>query len=237
MIKHHSVSVILPSYNEKDSIREAITRIQAALGRDLLEIIVVDDDSPDGTWRVVEQMNNPVTRLIRRKGARSLAAAIAHGIRKAKGDIITWLDCDLGVSPEIIPKLIGGTGKFDVVVGSRYVSGGRDGRHQLRALSSFLMNRFAMVLLGNTIRDYTSGIIAVKKSVTDTIPLCTRGFGEYCIEFLFLCQKQGYAIAEVGVQYVKRTRGVSKSDGDLLTFCIHAIRYGIKVVQLAWKNV
>ena len=94
-----TVSVILPSYNERDNIVEAINRISKSLGDQLLEIIVVDDDSPDKTWSLVKDLNYEKVHLIHRKEDKGLASALAAGVEKSSGNIVVWLDCDLGIPP------------------------------------------------------------------------------------------------------------------------------------------
>ena len=121
-----TVSVILPSYNERENIEEAIDRISKALGDQLLEIIIVDDDSPDETWRLVKELNHEKVNLIHRTEAKGLASALAAGVSSSKGETVVWLDCDLGIPPEEIINLIDRLNIFDVSIGSRYVKNGSD---------------------------------------------------------------------------------------------------------------
>ena len=86
------VSVVLPSYNERENIIEAIDRISAAVGSRLKEIIIVDDNSPDETWKLVEEYGHPKVRLIRRVNEKGLASALDDGIRAAKGSVVVWMD-------------------------------------------------------------------------------------------------------------------------------------------------
>lgn len=233
---NHSVSVILPSYNERDNIEEAIERISRSLGQGLLEIIVVDDDSPDQTWKVVEGMHHPQVRLIRRTKEKGLSSALADGINYSKGNIVVWLDCDLGLSPEDIPNLVNQLGTYDVAIASRYVKGGKDPRPPLRVFLSIMINLFSALVLGFRVRDYTSGFCAAKKEVLKTISFSRQGFGEYFIEFAYKCQKNKLKIVEVPCIYRVRPGGVSKSDGNMITLLKLGWDYGLKVLRLRFGS-
>lgn len=215
----------MPSYNEKDNITEAISRIEATVGKTLLEIVIVDDDSPDGTWKVVEELKDPRVRLIRRTQEKGLASALARGTSEAKGDVVVWLDCDLGIPPEMIPKLIEPLDEFDIAIGSRYVAGGADSRHWFRAFLSWLFNFWARLLLGGKVRDYTSGFAAVRRDVLVETPLLPNGFGEYFIDWSYRSVKAGHSIVEIPYRYGYRKTGLSKTDSDWLQFCKLGVQY------------
>ena len=136
------VSVILPSFNERENIEEAIRRISKALGEQLLEIIIVDDDSPDQTWRLVEEINHEKVNLIHRTEEKGLASALAAGVNVSKGEIVVWLDCDLGIPPEQIINLIAQLETNDVSIGSRYVNNGSDTRSKWITVMMVLWNFF-----------------------------------------------------------------------------------------------
>ena len=231
---HYKVSVVLPSYNEKGNIKEAIERISKALGSNLYEIIIVDDNSPDRTWKIVEDINklNKKVKLIRRMNDKGLASALSDGINSAKGNVIAWIDCDLGVPPEIIQKLVSKLDRYDVAIGSRYVKGGKDTRAKYRAFLSCMINFFSMIVLSFKLRDYTSGIVAAKKEVLENIKFSRKGFGEYFVEFAYKCIKKKYKIIEVGVVYINRKAGVSKSDGSTRILLKLGWDYGVKVLRL-----
>src|SRR5688500_5538138 len=96
------LSVILPTYNEADNIVPLIEEVRRAVGD--AEIVVVDDDSPDGTWRRVEEAR-PEVRLLRRVGRRGLTSAIREGIQASRGERVAWMDCDFSTPPEVLPRL------------------------------------------------------------------------------------------------------------------------------------
>ncbi|MDP3734252.1 MAG: glycosyltransferase [Nanoarchaeota archaeon] len=231
-----AVSVILPSYNESNNITEAITRIAASVGDQLKEIIVVDDNSPDQTWKVVEDLQLPYVTVMRRMTEKGLSSALDDGIRSASGDKIVWLDCDLGLSPEEIPALIAKLDQYDVAIASRYVKGGKDPRPPLRVFLSVMINFFAAAVLGFGVRDYTSGFCATKREVFDTVSFSRHGFGEYFIDFAYRCQKNNFTITEVPCVYRVRSGGVSKSDGNVWTLLKLGRDYGLRILSLRFKG-
>lgn len=224
------VSVILPTYNERDNVERLITSIMELVNP--FEVIVVDDNSPDGTWEIVEGLRERYQnlKLLRRAGKRGLATAIYDGILMAKGDIVAWMDCDSSMSPEYLPPLVKSLEEYDVAVGSRYVKGGRDSRGIGRVLTSWLLNRFASLVLGCGIRDYTSGFIATRRDVFDELNI--RGdYGEYCIDFLYNAAKK-FKVVEVPYTFTERTLGKSKTFSSILSPLKHAWVYGSTVLRV-----
>src|SRR3989338_175606 len=226
------VSVVLPSYNERENIIEAIDRISKAVGSRLQEIIIVDDNSPDGTWKLVEEYGHPKVRLIRRMDEKGLASALARGVEETKGNYVVWMDCDLGLPPEDIPKLLGPLDEHDVVIGSRYAPGGKDNRAKFRATMSTVFNLYARLMLGFYAKDYTSGFIAVKKKVADAVPLSKEGFGEYFADFVYRANKNGFKITEVGYEYNYRKGGTSKLDTGYARLLKFGWQYGIRILKI-----
>lgn len=228
------ISVILPSYNESENIREALERLSRSLGKNLYEIIVVDDNSPDETWRVVQDVKNPKYKVIRRMNEKGLASAIAKGVCEAKGNIIVWMDADLGIPPEIALQLVEKLHDYDVAIGSRYITGGGDPRPFPLPFLSICLNTYARLLFGPQIRDYTSGVVAVRKSIIDKTLWKDTGFGEYFAEFSYRCIKQNVRIIEVPLQYQIRKNGVSKiSGGSIWVLLRYGIQYGLKMIK--WR--
>ncbi len=227
-----NVSVVLPSYNERENIVEAVERICDALGENLLEVIVVDDNSPDRTWELVEQMQRPRVRLIRRMDKHGLASALADGTRAAQGDIVVWLDCDLGIPPEDIVRLVEQIGPYDVAIGSRYVPGGMDTRSKLRAFLSLVFNIYTRLVMGYRFWDWTSGFAAARREVMQKIPLSTKGFGEYFVEWVYVCLQPDVRSIEVPYRYGLRKSGTSKTDGNVWVFLRLSARYALRVLAV-----
>jgi dolichol-phosphate mannosyltransferase len=230
------VSIILPSYNEKDNIAEAITRLETAMRKDLHEIIVVDDNSPDMTWKIVQDLKHPKVKLIHRTDEKGLASALKRGVKEATGNIVVWMDCDLGLPPEDVPKLVVALDNADVAIGSRYAEGGKDNRAFVRRSLSMVLNVYASFILSSQIRDYTSGFIAVKKNVVDDIGINPQGFGEYFVEFAYKCVKKNYDVAEVGYEYNYRKNGVSQTDAVDTGLLKLGWDYGIKILKLRFAK-
>jgi dolichol-phosphate mannosyltransferase len=206
------VSVVLPTFNEAGNIGLLIEGLFSALPSSS-EIIVVDDDSPDLTWQVVEGMQgqDPRIRLIRRKGRRGLTTALQEGIAAAKGDYIFWMDCDLSQPPELISDLLEVLKEQDVVVASRYVAGGEEKGHSpLGSLLSRWICFFSSWVLDSRIKDYTSGYVGARKEVLNSVPL-QGDYGEYCIAFLYRVLRKGYRIKEIPYTCRPRYSGESKT--------------------------
>lgn len=234
------VSVVLPTYNERDNIGPLIEAITKAMGQPAPEIIVVDDDSPDGTWQVVQEIAKRAShvRLIHRTSERGLTSAIATGIAQAKGEIVAWMDCDFSMPPELIPELVAALEGADLAAGSRYVRGGMDvGHSSAGRLFSRAINLFASLLLDFSIKDYTSGFIAARREVFDRIGL--RGdYGEYCIDLLYRAKKAGFHIKEIPYRCVPRRAGESKTAPNIMGYFRRGWKYVLTILRLrfGWKG-
>ncbi|MEK6920946.1 MAG: glycosyltransferase [Nanoarchaeota archaeon] len=234
MKQQNSVSVVLPTYNESENILEVLEKLSQALGKQLCEIIVVDDNSPDETWKIVEDLKNPKYKVIRRTEERGLASAIRNGVCEAKGEIIIWMDADLGIPPEIAPQLVEALNMSDVAIGSRYVKGGADPRPFPLPFLSNCLNVYARLLFGSQIRDYTSGVAAVRKNIVSQVLWSDAGFGEYFAEFSYRCIKRKVRIVELPLQYKIRKSGVSKlSGGSIWVVLRYGVQYGVKMIK--WR--
>ncbi len=99
------VSIVLATFNERENILDTIGSIFAHLG-DQVEIIVVDDDSPDQTWHLAQDLNHPRVKVIRRVGTRGLASAFNRGILESRGEIVGWMDADMCMPPAMLPRMI-----------------------------------------------------------------------------------------------------------------------------------
>jgi dolichol-phosphate mannosyltransferase len=230
-------SVVLPTYNERENIGPLIKGILAHVQQPL-EVIVVDDDSPDGTWQVVQKMaeRDSRIRLVHRTHERGLTSALMAGIHQARGGVVAWMDCDLSMPPEVLPLLLAETGQADLAVGSRYVKGGADVGHSLVGrVFSRTINLVASLLLGWEIKDYTSGFMAVRRSVFDHITL-QGDYGEYCIDLLARARRLGFTIHEVPYQCVPRMRGESKTATNALGYISRGWNYVVTVVRLRFSR-
>ncbi len=229
------VSVVLPTYDERDNIGPLIRALLDHLAGVPTEIIVVDDDSPDGTWQVVAQMaeSDDRVRLVRRTDERGLTSAIAAGIGQAKGDMVVWMDCDFSMPPEVVPLLVSTVDEgYDLAVGSRYTRGGRDVGHSWTGRAfSWTINTYASLFLGWGVRDYTSGFIAARRRVFEHITL-QGDYGEYCIDLLFRAQRLGFRIVEIPYECVPRHTGESKTAENAWGYLRRGTKYVAAVLRL-----
>jgi dolichol-phosphate mannosyltransferase len=231
-------TVILPTYNERDNIALLIEGILDAVVP-APEILVVDDDSPDRTWQVVEELagKHPTVRLIRRTDERGLTSAISRGIAEAQGDVVVWMDTDLSMPPDKIPDLLDALEDSDLAIGSRYVRGGRDTGHSFVAQAfSRTINWFAGLFLGFSTTDYTSGFVAGRREVFDRVTL-QGDYGEYCIDLLYRARKLRYRLTEIPYDCVERHAGESKTATSVMGFFTRGMNYVITILRLRFSGV
>lgn len=229
------ITVVLPTYNERENIIPLIERCLAALATYDVEILVVDDDSPDGTWQAVADLagRNPRVRLIRRTQERGLTSAIAAGIADARGARVAWMDCDLSMPPEDLLRLAQALDAgADLAAGSRYLPGGEDVGHSWMALAfSRTINLAAGLLLDHRITDYTSGFIMARREVFNQVTL--RGdYGEYCIDLLYRAARAGFRVVEVPYVCVPREAGESKTATNVMGYFKRGWKYVVTVLSL-----
>jgi dolichol-phosphate mannosyltransferase len=228
-----TASVVLPTYNEREVIVGVVAEILDAVGD--VEVLVVDDDSPDRTWEVVAGAfaGDPRARVLRRVGRRGLASAIAEGVTETKGDVVVWMDADGSMPPDVIPRLMAATVAADVAVASRYAAGGRDARDSAaRILASRAINAFGTVCLGGPVRDWTSGFVAARRSALGQVPIrADHVYGDYCIDFLHRACRRGLRVVEVPYACVERRAGTTKTSSSPRRFATLGLRY----VQTIWR--
>jgi glycosyltransferase involved in cell wall biosynthesis len=229
-----TVSVVLPTYNERDNIAELIAAIRQNLPQP--EIVVVDDDSPDGTWQLVQELaaRDSQVRLVRRTNERGLTSAIQRGIDESRGEVVFWMDCDFSMPPATMPLLLKAVADgADVAIGSRYAPGGRDARGDRMPIAfSAVINVVARLLLGGPVRDYTTGFVAARRRVLEPIRL-QGDYGEYCIDFLARAKRRGFRIVEVGYVCKPREFGESKTAPSFMGFIRRGRKYVTTVLRLA----
>jgi dolichol-phosphate mannosyltransferase len=248
MVEPLTLTVILPTYNERENVSILINGILRHVTTPV-QVLVVDDNSPDGTWQVVEEIATvePRVRLLRRITERGLTSAIWAGIQAADTDAVSWMDCDLAMPPEVIPRLLERLADgADIALGSRYVRGGSDPGHSLTARAfSVTINLFASLLLGWGVRDYTSGFIAARRTVFDGCGdrppeknggrgLTLRGdYGEYCIDLLARAQMAGLNVQEVPYTCGARLSGESKTGSNPVDYFRRGWKYVTTTLKLA----
>jgi dolichol-phosphate mannosyltransferase len=209
-------SVILPTYNESGNIVKLVEEVRKELAKERInnEVIIVDDDSPDNTGLLAQKYfsNDPAVRVVIRKNEKGLATAIRRGLEVAVGEIVVVMDTDFNHPPKLVPKLIKKCGKYDLVIGSRFVKGGGMS-NKLREFLSRLFNLLVILIIQSPAKDNLSGLFAMKyyelsRLNYDRIFL---GYGDYFIRLIYLANKQGNIISEIPVYYNEREYGESKT--------------------------
>jgi dolichol-phosphate mannosyltransferase len=221
------ISIVLATYNERENIRDTIRGILQSLPDS--EVIVVDDDSPDGTSRVAGDVADSRVKVICRVGTRGLASAFNRGIIESRGEVVGWMDADMSMPPRLLPEMIDKLKEYDIVIGSRYVPGAKDDRAALRVYASRLINRLAGLVLGQGIKDYDSGFVVLRRSVFDKVSIIPTGYGAYFMEFLYACRKKGLTVHEVPYVFRDRAKGVSKSAPSLFRFLKTGMQYVLRI--------
>jgi dolichol-phosphate mannosyltransferase len=231
------LSIVLPTYNERENIIRLLSELEQLLTVNY-ETIVVDDDSPDGTWQVVEDFaqTHPQVRLLRRMNARGLTGALNAGIKLARGRLIMWMDVDFSMSPERIPALLHAIDEgAEVAVGSRYVSGGGDVRgFSLNLIVQLVLSKILSILsgfvLGSPFRDWSSGFIVLRRETLADYELY-GDHGEYFIGLIYyLIRIRCFKVAEVPYVLTPRQSGESKTATNLWGL----FRRGIRYLHMIW---
>lgn len=208
------ISIVVPTYREADNLAELMARIHAALSSSeaCFEVIIVDDDSGDGTIEICAELAQryPI-RLETRKNQRGLATAVLHGLRRATGEILVVMDADLSHPPESLPNLVHAIRDgAEMAIGSRYVPGGDtdDQWGFFRWLNSRVATLLARPL--TRIKDPMAGFFAVRRStLSNATSLDPIGY-KIGLEILVKCRC--CAVKELPIRFADRARGDSKMD-------------------------
>src|SRR5574341_25574 len=213
------LSVIVPTYNERDSL--PILRGRLANAGVALEVVIVDDGSPDGTGALAEEMARtsamPI-HVVHRPGKAGLASAIMAGAAVARGETVTVMDADLSHPPELLPALTAAAaGGADIVVASRYVQGGgTDAWPLLRRIVSRVATALARTGLGLPVRDPLSGYFTVRRTMLTGAAYRQLG---YKLLMEILAAHPEARLVEVPYRFVDRGHGASKlSAGEIVNF-------------------
>lgn len=226
-------AVVIPTYNERENIGLLVEEI-LALPLDI-RVIVVDDNSPDGTGELLDEMRTRFSNLhvIHRAGKLGLGTAHIAGFRLAlemEADYILSMDADFSHQPRYIPALLEAAQRSDIVIGSRYVPGGGSVNCGMnRTMLSQGANAFARFMLGLRAHDCTAGFRCYRRAVLATAPLdeiFSNGYS-FLIEMLYKCQRLGYSVSEVPIVFENRQRGSSKISKTEI------IRAGYTVLRLS----
>lgn len=215
------VSIVLPTYNEADNISKVINLIKSL--HPGWSILVIDDSSPDGTAGVVEDLKIKLNniRLVKREEERGRGLAGVCGFELALregSDLIVEMDADMSHHPRYLAELVREAGNNDVVIASRYIEGGGEtGRPLLRRLISRLANFYLRLVLGVSVRDWTSGYRCFRREAVQAIVTDIKSKGPSIVEeVLFKIKKKGFKIKEIPIIFYERERGESKLNLKIL---------------------
>jgi dolichol-phosphate mannosyltransferase len=223
------VLVVIPTYNERDNLEWIVGRVRAATPH--VDVLVVDDGSPDGTGAVADTMAaaDPQVSVLHRTEKAGLGAAYLHGFRVAleRGyDVIGEMDADGSHQPEQLPRLLEALEHADLVIGSRWVAGGSVVNWPFsRKVLSVGGNVYARMLLGIPLRDVTAGFRLFRRTTLEAIDLGSVQSAGYIFQtdLAFRTLRAGLRVVEVPIEFVERVRGESKMNRDVATESLRRI--------------
>lgn len=216
------VLVLIPTYNEKDSLPGVIARVRAAVPT--VDVMVLDDNSPDGTGTVADAIaaQDPHVQVLHREGKQGLGRAYLAGFEQAMEqgyDAVVEMDADGSHQPEQLERLLTAATDADLVIGSRWVAGGatHNWPHRRNALSRGA-NIYTRAALGIPVRDATAGYRLYRVSALQSMDLEGVASAGYCfqVDLTLRAVDRGLRVREVPIDFVERTEGHSKMDGSIV---------------------
>jgi dolichol-phosphate mannosyltransferase len=231
--------VCLPTYDERENLEPMVRALGAVLGPDD-RVLVIDDSSPDGTGEIADRLAAELAwvDVLHRPRKEGLGRAYLDGFRRALADgaeLVLELDCDFSHDPADVPRLIAAADEADLVLGSRYVSGGGTRNWGLvrRAISRW-GSLYAQVLLGLRVRDLTGGFKCYRREVLETIDLRairSRGYA-FQIETTYRAVRAGFRVLEIPIRFTDREVGGSKMSRAIVLEAI----WKVPVLRLASRR-
>jgi len=214
--------VIIPTYNEAPNAERIITEVLQQ--SEIVEVLIVEDNSPDGTAAIVKKMmeTNPRIHILERERKLGLGTAYVAGFKyaiKNKFDFVFEMDADFSHNPKEIPIMLGKMEECDVLIGSRYIKGVNVVNWPMkRLILSYSANIYTRVITGMPIHDATAGFKCYKRKVLESIDLDAIRSNGYAfqIETNFLAWKKGFKLMEMPIVFVDRRVGVSKMNKKIV---------------------
>jgi dolichol-phosphate mannosyltransferase len=233
--------VIIPTYNEKENIRAIIAAV-LALEEHQFDVLIVDDNSPDGTGAIVDEIiaEQPErVHILKRAGKQGLGTAYIAGFKWALErdyEYITEMDADFSHPVDKLPELqrTCASGDADVAVGSRYISGVNVVNWPMgRMLMSYYASAYVRLVTGMKVRDATAGFVCYRREVLQSIDLDAIEFKGYAfqIEMKFTAHRMGFTIKEVPIVFVNRVLGTSKMNSSIFFEALWG------VIKLRWDSI
>jgi dolichol-phosphate mannosyltransferase len=211
------ICVCLPTYNEHENLEAMVAALRGVLPPDGI-VLVIDDNSPDGTGEIADRLaaDHERVHVLHRERKEGLGPAYIAGFKRALelgADLLFELDCDFSHSPDDVPRLAAAAEDADLVIGSRYVAGGGTRNWGLlRRLISRGGSLYAQLILGAPVRDLTGGFKCYRRKVLETIDLesvHSKGYA-FQIETTYRAIRAGFRVVEVPIVFVDRQVGGSK---------------------------
>ena len=224
------ISIILSTFNEAAAIEKTVNEIIKYIPD--VEIIIVDDNSSDGTIKILKKLENDNVKVFLRKKTKGLASAFLLGLINTNGDYIGWIDSNMTKTVKMFPKMIEELNDNDIVLLSRFVKNGMDERNIVRRWSSYILNKVTKFILRSKVNDLSSGIFIMKRKVLlDSLPIAS-GHGEFMIEFLYNAEKKGNIIKELAYTQPIDEEGNSKSYPTIFKFSLLGFFYFVRILQI-----
>ena len=223
--------VVIPTYNERDNIERLVLEVLAQ--DDEIDVLIVDDNSPDGTGEIIDVMTTENLRVhvIHRAGKLGLGSAYREGFNYALGkgaEYIIEMDADFSHDPLMLPVFLEKIKEFDVVIGSRYLNGVSVVNWPIRRLIlSYCANVYTRLITGLKISDCTGGFKCFRRNVLESIRLDTIKSDGYSfqIEMNYRCVENGFRVDEIPIIFIDRHAGVSKMSKKIVR----------EAVVMVWK--
>ena len=216
------VLVVIPTYNEADNVKIIVDRVRRAVPQ--VDILIADDNSPDGTGRIADELTAGDERVhvLHRPGKQGLGAAYVAGFGWAREhgyEAVVEMDADGSHAPEELPRLLDALSEADAVLGSRYVPGGTVVNWPTsRMLISRSGNLYVRMALGMPFRDATGGYRAYRMPVLDKMEIDSVSSQGYCfqVDLAWRAYRQGFRVTEVPITFADRERGASKMSQSIV---------------------
>lgn len=225
------ITVVIPTYNERDNIEKLSAAILAQDER--INILFVDDNSPDGTGEIAERLASECNRIkvLHRSGKLGLGSAYREGFKIAiaeQADFIIEMDADFSHDPAMLPLFIEKMSNYDLVIGSRYINGVSVVNWPIRRLIlSYCASVYTRMITGLHLTDCTGGFKCFRRSVLESIELSSIKSDGYSfqIEMNYRCHEKGFRIGEIPIIFVDRHAGTSKMSKQIVR----------EAVLMVWK--
>ena len=209
-------TIVIPTYNERENLPLVVAGV---LAQGPFRVLVVDDDSPDGTGEVAKGLareHSGRVEVLHRRDEKGFGRSYVDGLSRAlagDAELICQMDADLSHDPKYLPELVAAAGEFDVVVGSRYVQGSSVVNWPLyRIALSTIANRYVRTITQLRVTDCTSGFRCWRRAALERVPLeglVSDGYA-FLVEMLYVASSRGSRIGEVPIVFVERRQGRSK---------------------------